>query len=122
MKKRDRLKIKKRLITIDSPYVRKFFRDYFKDITDVKLIDHTLYPFSSVVQIYDNRVAYISLSKDSYTATIISDKNIYQTEKNIFEFVWKHAKLFNQLEELPPAATEGFSNPQNTVLPSEEKK
>ena len=117
VKKRDRLKIKKRLITIDSPFVRKFFRDYFKEITDVKFIDHSLYPMSSVVQIYDNRVAYISLSKDSYVAMIISDKNIYQTEKNIFEFVWKYAKSFDQLSPLPD-----LSKQQYTSSPLEEKK
>jgi HTH-type transcriptional regulator, sugar sensing transcriptional regulator len=114
VKKRDRLKIKKRVITIDSPFLRKYLKNYYKQVTDIRFIDHSLYPFSSVVQIYDGRVAYISLSKKNHSAIIVSDKNIYRTEKSIFDFVWQHSKSFDQLGTL--------SKPQKTVSLSESKK
>ena len=99
IKKRDKLHINKKVITINSPYAQNFFKNYHKDITDTRFIDHETYPFSSVMQIYDNRVAYISLSEKDLIVVLISDKNIYQMQKSLFEFNWKYAKTY---DELPP--------------------
>jgi sugar-specific transcriptional regulator TrmB len=109
IKKRDKLQISKKVITIDSPFAREFFKNYHTNITDTRFIDHQAYPFSSVMQIYDNNVAYISLSRDAFVAVLITDKNIYQMQKSLFEFNWKYAKTY---EALPP-----LSNAQKTDLP-----
>jgi sugar-specific transcriptional regulator TrmB len=102
-KKRDKLQINKKVITIDSPFAREFFKDYYENITDTRFIDHQDYPFSSVMQIYDNRVSYMSLSKDAFVAVLITDKNIYQMQKSLFEFNWKHAKTYEALSPLSKA-------------------
>lgn len=103
IKKRDKLQINKKVITIDSPFARNFFKNYHKDITDTRFIDHEAYPFSSVMQIYDNHVAYISLSKDAYVAMLISDKNIYHMQKSLFKYNWKYAKTYDALPPLSKA-------------------
>jgi hypothetical protein len=66
----------------------------------MKFIDHRLYPFNSVMQIYEGKVSYITLSDKGMIGVIIQDSNIYQMHKSIFEYVWSGAKGFNQLAPL----------------------
>ncbi len=97
VKKRDKLGIKKKIILVDTPFNRQYLKDYYPQTTDVRFIDHRLYPFSSVIQIYDNKVSYITLTTANKIGIIIEDPNIYQTNRSIFEFVWAKAKTINQL-------------------------
>lgn len=92
VKKRDKLGIKKKAIIIDSPFARKYLKDYYKEITDIRFIDHKLYPFESVMQIYDNKISYITLSEKSMIGVIIHDPAIYQMNKSIFNNAWKNAQ------------------------------
>lgn len=98
VKKRDALGIKKKGIVIDSPFARKYLKDYHQQTTDTKFIDHKLFPFHTIMQIYDGKVSYQTLSETSKIAVIIEDKNIYQMHKSLFEFTWSKAKTFDQLE------------------------
>jgi hypothetical protein len=60
----------------------------------MKFIDHKLYPFNSVMQIYDGKISYITLSKTSKIGVIIEDKNIYQMHKSLFEYIWSKAEAY----------------------------
>jgi sugar-specific transcriptional regulator TrmB len=97
---RDKLGINKKAIVVDSPFARQYLADYHRSTTDMKFVDHSLYPFNSVMQIYDGKVAYITLSDISMIGVIINDQNIYQMHKSIFEFTWNHAWSFDQLSNL----------------------
>lgn len=97
IKRRSELKIKKRGIIVDSPFSRNYLKDYFSDITENRFISHEIFPFNSVMQIYDNKVAYISLSKKAKIALLIEDKNIYRMHRSLYELTWKHAKTIDQL-------------------------
>ncbi|MFZ2970089.1 MAG: helix-turn-helix domain-containing protein [Minisyncoccia bacterium] len=90
--KRDALNIRKKVIFIDSPFARNYLKDYHRDTTFMKFIDYKLYPFNSVMQIYDGKVSYITLSEKSKIGVLIEDKNIYQLHKSIFEYTWLNAK------------------------------
>lgn len=92
VKKRDKLKLKKKVIFIDSPFAQKYLKDYHRETTYMKFIDHKLYPFNSVMQIYDDKISYITLSDKSKIGVIIEDKNIYQMHKSVFEYVWSKAE------------------------------
>jgi len=97
IKRRSELKIKKRGIVVDSPFSRNYLKNYFSDITENRFISHEIFPFNSVMQIYDNKVAYISLSKKTKIALLIEDKNIYKMHRSLYELTWKHAKTIDQL-------------------------
>ena len=97
IQKRNRKKIKKRAILIDTPYARKFLQNYYSKITETRLIPDALFPFGSVMQIYDNKISYISLSETDKTGMIIEDKNIAQMHRSIFEFSWNYAKKINHV-------------------------
>lgn len=91
-KKRESLEIKKKAILIDSPFVRNYLSGYHTKVTENKFIDSEWLPFNSLMQIYDGKVAYVTLSEESKIGVIIEDKNIYQMHKALFEFTWIHAK------------------------------
>jgi len=93
VKKRDDMGIKKMAVIIDSPFAKKYLKDYYKAVTDVRFIDHELFPFNCVMQIYEGKVSYITLSDVSMVGVIIQDENIYQMHKSVFEFVWSHAEI-----------------------------
>ena len=84
--------IKKRLISIDTPFVRELAKNDNPEITDRRLID-SIDKFSVAVQIYDNKVTYITLTPDKAIGVIIEDKAIYEMQKIIFEKLWENAKL-----------------------------
>lgn len=89
--KRDKLGIKKRAILTDSPFARNYLKDYYRDVTDIKFIKGDFVPFSNVMQIYDNKISYLTLEEDKIIGVIIQDDIIYRMHKALFEFTW--AKL-----------------------------
>ena len=100
---RDRLGIKKRAIVLDSPFTREHLKNYHRQTTDMRFINHKKYNFSPIVEIYDNKVSYVTLTDDIKIGVIIEDKNINQLHKSLFEFTWKRAKTFDQLNDLSKA-------------------
>ncbi len=104
VEKREKLGIKKMGIVIDSPFTRNYLKDYHREITDTRFINHKLFPFNTVMQIYDDKISYVTLSENNKIGILIEDKNIYQMHKSLFEFAWSKAKTMDQL---PP-----FSNAQ----------
>jgi hypothetical protein len=45
--------------------------------------------FQSVMQIYDNKVSYITLTDDYLVGIIITDQYIADTHKYLFESLWE---------------------------------
>lgn len=110
VKKREKLDIKKRIIFVDSPFARKYLKAYHVSVTDSRFVDYKLYPFSSLMQIYDGKVAYISLSEKGIISMLISDQNVYRMNKSLFEFIWSYAKKLDELQ--PLSLSDGASNAQ----------
>lgn len=92
IKKRDALGIKKKGIMVDSEFARSYLKNYHRGTTDTRLIDGNLYPFHSVMQIYDGKISYVTLSDKSIIGVIIKDPAIHQMHKSIFEYTWSTAK------------------------------
>ena len=86
--KRERLKIKKHGIVLDTPFNRQFLANYHKTITDTKFIKLQTPPFHTVMQIYDNKISYFTLDEKRMIGVIISDPNIYQMHKYMFDYLW----------------------------------
>lgn len=101
VERRERLKIKKKALILDTPFARKYLDDYHRDITDIKLIQYRANPFQTVMQIYDNKVSYITLNPDNMIGVIIEDPHIYSTHKYLFEYMWNTAVLYENLKSNP---------------------
>ncbi|MFW5888166.1 MAG: TrmB family transcriptional regulator [Patescibacteria group bacterium] len=95
VKKRDKLNIKKRALLIDTPFARKYLKDYHRQVTEIKFLTHKLHSFHTVMQIYDGKISYITLTSKAKIGVVIEDKNIYQMHKILFEVQWNNAqKIF----------------------------
>lgn len=92
VKKRKKLDIKKRVIMPDSEFARNYMKTYHKDITDVRFIDYKLYSFTSLTEIYDGTVSYITVEEKNKMGVIIKNSEIYKMQKSLFEFIWNHAE------------------------------
>lgn len=93
VKKRERLKIKKKGIVLDTPFARKFLENYYPGITETRLIKGAATPFTTVMQVYDNKISYITLSKENVIGVIIEDPHIYAMHKYLFEYLWERAEI-----------------------------
>lgn len=93
VKKREKLGIQKKGIIIDTPVARKYLQNYATSVTDSKLVPIQTQPTQTIMQIYDNKISYITLGDQVITGTIIADVNIYTMHKQLFEYTW---------EKLPP--------------------
>jgi len=90
---REEKDVKKRGLVIDSPAARKFLASYDGEVTHTKLISGTeaTVPFQTVMQIYDNKVSYITLTDEYLVGIIITDHFIANTHKYLFESLWKRS-------------------------------
>lgn len=87
--KREEKQLAKRGIAIDTPSTREFLKDYHPGITETKLIKTTPVPFATVMQIYNNKVSYITLAPDQMIGVIIEDPKIAAMHRSLFEHLWE---------------------------------
>lgn len=92
VEQREKKGIRKRAILLDTPEARKILASYHKDITNIKLMKLDTPPFESIMQIYDDKVSYITLSKDQMIGVIIENQAIYEMHKATFNFTWSKAE------------------------------
>lgn len=84
--------IKKRIIYQNSPLVQKDAPSLIDDLTDIRIVNDTEGSFATVMQIYDNRVSYLTLDPKRTIGVIIQDPSIYQMHVALFENTWHNAK------------------------------
>ena len=90
--KRDKMNLKKKVLLVDSEYTHKILREYKKTNLDIRFVKNASH-FATVMQIYDNKVSYVTLSDAKMVGIIIQDKNIYDTHKALFKSMWGVAKI-----------------------------
>ncbi len=89
LKERLKKKIKKIAITGDSEFVRKTLKEYDTEFTQTRVIKNTPPDFSStIVQIYNNKISFTTLSSGLKIGIIIEDPLIFQMQKNLFDWIW----------------------------------
>lgn len=88
-KKRARLHLKKRGLVLDTPFARTYLKEYFRDVTETKLIaPNAGYLFESIMQIYDAKVSYITLAEKNMIGVIIEDPIINRMHRILFDTLW----------------------------------
>ena len=88
---REDKKVEKRALVIDSPQARSFLKSYDGTVTHVKLIqaDQGFIPFQTIMQIYDNKISYITLTNEYLIGLIVTDQYIANTHKYLFNSMWQ---------------------------------
>lgn len=87
--KREVAKIIKKAFLLDTEQARNLINDYHTKVTETKFINPGVLEFETVMQIYENKVSYITLKENSMIGVIIEDSSIYKMHKAIFEYFWK---------------------------------
>jgi len=95
VKTREKFGIKKKGIAFDTPFTRNFLKGYAPSVTEMKLIKSDEKPFHTVMQIYDGKVSYITLSEENLIGVIIADKNIYEMHRDLFLYTWRSTPEFS---------------------------
>ncbi|CAN5153277.1 hypothetical protein BH11PAT3_BH11PAT3_2160 [soil metagenome] len=110
VEKREKLKLKKRGIVFDSPAARSIIEGYHRAITDTKFMKRSSGMVEAVMQIYDGKVSYLTLSDEQKIGVIIEDERIFELHKSIFENMWN---------SLPVYSAAGADNSKAPIAPSE---
>ncbi len=90
--RREKLGIKKKGLLLDSPRAREVIKNYHTETTDTKFIPYGAAELETVMQIYENKISYITLKDNSMIGIIIEDPLIYKMHKLLFEHVWNITK------------------------------
>jgi sugar-specific transcriptional regulator TrmB len=86
MSERIKKGIRKKILVLDDPKIRKKLKNHKKDFTEIRLIPETeKISFSAALEIYDGKISYITFKEKNLTATEIYDPEIYKLNKTIFE-------------------------------------
>jgi len=89
---RRKLKIKKRLIVAESATNRHYFKKNNDELTEVRFAKGKFENFNLNMQIYDNKVSYITLLPDQVIGIIIEDPHIAKLQKQTFDLIWQTSK------------------------------
>jgi sugar-specific transcriptional regulator TrmB len=102
-KQREKLDLGKKILLVDSDYTKKAFANYdpMKTNLDVRLVKGVPH-FAAAMQIYDNKVSYVTLSDEKMIGIIIQDKSIYDMHKALFKSMWKNAAKLDTLNKPTP--------------------
>lgn len=97
--KRKKAGIKKKTIVPDTPFARKYLKNYNTEITEVRFIPKEFFPFAtaSTLEIYDGKLSYLTVDEKTKIGVLLHDRNIFMLHKQLFEFTWSQAKTFDQL-------------------------
>lgn len=92
--KRKRLGIYEKVIIPDHPKAVAYMKDYkANDVTEILFVDHKLYPFSTEVNIYNNKVSFVTFSEKTHIGVIVQNKEIYNTLASMFNGFWSLGKM-----------------------------
>jgi len=86
--------IKKKIIMVDSPYVRQHAKTFDPATTQIRVIPAPA-NFSTIMYIYGNTVSYISMEKGQIVSMIIEHPAIYRMHRTLFQALWETAKAAN---------------------------
>ncbi len=100
---RKRLKIPKYNLVSQTPENLAILKNYNRDITDIKVIKNSgTMRFSSMMQIYDDKVSYITFNPERLLGIIIQDSSIAELHRQIYLNTWEQAlPLDEAINKLP---------------------
>lgn len=86
--KRVQKKLKKRILLLDTPFAREKYKKN-REQTEAAFVPLDIATFNTSLHIYDNKVAYITITEEYITSMIMNDAHIYNMHRSLFEYLWK---------------------------------
>jgi sugar-specific transcriptional regulator TrmB len=89
--KRRKAGINKRIILSDTPASHQYLAGMSGPFTQVILAKSFGVGFMTVMELYDNKVVFLTLTKDNPISVMIEDINIVNLQRAQFDYIWKLA-------------------------------
>ncbi len=100
--RREAAKIHLQAIVPDTSEALAFLKDYRPNpFTQVLLVDHTNFPASTEMNIYDTTVSFVTFADHASVGIIIDNKEITETLISMFRFMWKMGNEFGKMPTPP---------------------
>ncbi len=96
LKEREKRGINKKLLLDDTPFTRELYVGVEESHSEVRLIEQKEHPYKVAIQIYDDKVSYLTLKPGKEMAVIIQDAEIAGLQQHLFEELYKLAKPLYQ--------------------------
>ncbi len=88
VKKREKMNKPKKLLVLDTPMARSQMKFQDTQHSNTRFLPSEINPFKTSIQIYDNKISYFTLRDNNIISIIITDPDIYQMHKSMFDFLW----------------------------------
>lgn len=97
VKKREKMDIAKKALVADTPLAREYMKNNPNSTKDTRLLQLPTQPFAAEMQIYDNKISYITIGKNegSLIGVIIEDERIANMHRYFFECLYELSKPKN---------------------------
>ncbi len=90
---RKKMNVYEKVIIPDNKGALNYMKGYkSNEITDILFIDHKSYPFSTEINIYNNKVSFVTFRPDYMVGLIIENEDIFKSFLSIFNFIWDFGK------------------------------
>ncbi len=83
--------IKKRIIALDCPSMRRDVVHMQTTLTEVRVVKKGNFAFTSAMQIYDGKVSYQCSESETLIAVLVQSPNIFAMHRALFETLWATA-------------------------------
>lgn len=91
--KRVQLGIQKRVLVEDTPWCRNFLKSYVATgVSEIQFLPKTFSQCHIEMNIYDNKVTYLTYRDKEAIGIIIEDRDIYLVQKALFDSLWSITK------------------------------
>lgn len=123
---RRKKRIPKRLLVLDTSENRAFMQKQGGDLSDFRYLPKTIQAFQTGMQIYDGKISYLTLRKQNISAVIITDRDIYDFQKQMFDMLWNqaaHVMLPASTQSAVADSSSGFAqtpSPSDPFAPDDE--
>ena len=112
---RKRLGIHEQVIVPNDARALELLKNYkANEITEFLFIDHNLFPFSTEINIYNNKVSFVTFSAQFNVGIIVDNKEIHDTMRAIFALTWELGR--KNLKALQPPWLAVESQPQPAAI------
>lgn len=91
---REKRGISKKILAADTPTARKYEKEHEDALTDMYIVGKENVPFAAVMNIYDNKISYITVgsSSDNLIGVIVEDARIADMHRYFFESLYRYAQ------------------------------
>ena len=90
---RNKTGVKKHVLLIDNQTGRDTIKNANKDYTEYRIISASEQPIEAYLEIYNNTLTYLTISKSNKLAVEIHDERLYQLHRYLFEQQWEMAEV-----------------------------